>query len=1051
MTTTRRSSRWGTPLLLALAACSSERDPTPVGVVEQELTTSTTVSFQDGIDGYSGTTDAVLSQNRPTTNYGSATSLSVDGDDPTFTGRDLSAVLRWDVSSIPPTAVVTSATLTVYVTDAIATGYPIYGLNKLFTESQTTWNLQRTGVAWTAAGAQAAADRDSTPLATLTAPAKGTRTVSLNAAGLAEVQAWITDPASNFGVIVASTSITDKLVFASRAASTVSQRPKLTVTYELTTGCDSAADCADGDACTEDACVGGECTSSPLPGCCRTNADCDDGDACTADACTANACGHEPIPGCCLADGECDDGDVCTADACLANACRHGAIAGCCYADAECDDENACTADLCAGNACDNAVIPGCCLVDAECDDGNACTADLCAEHACAHAAVAGCCLVDAECDDGNACTVDLCAEHACAHAAVAGCCLVDADCDAADGCTLGGACVGGVCVGGEPRDCDDRDPDTVDSCLDGLCQHARTVETTWTFRNGENGYDGMIDGMIAGDSTTTNYGLATVLTVDSSPARAALMAWDLSAIPADVTVISAALSLYVGGSSTASSATANPLFTVNRPWAELEATWLLAQTGVPWATAGAKGTADRGQVSLGTTPVNVSGSVTIALNAAGVAQVQSWVADPAQNYGLIIATASNSDGLYFYSSEDGDLAHRPLLTVTALTTTVTTDPGGEGGAGGSGGSGGAGGADEGPGGAGGAGAGAGGSGGAGGIDGGAGGTGGVVEPEAFGFFVFSDSHVEAASSPPFSAALAQMEALANAPAAPPTIGTFSVGDHTETGTTAQWNYHRALVSGWVDGAATAFGGDPPRYLGVPGNHDILVSSTWLADWNLTFSGAQGLGVNSSSAGVYYTVEHGSALFVVRDTNKATSSSTAHTTDPQLLDLAATLAASSHPFKFLFYHRPFYYCGAGGLTTTPAALPYLDLAARHDVDVVFNGHSHVYSRTCRMNASHACTGSLDGTVQIEVGTVGASDARLRALNTATQTRSGYDSTGTYRTYSYACQVGNGYEATLGSSRTFVHVVVEGCRATLRTYAVGNATPIDSLVIDHCSA
>jgi len=90
-------------------------------------------------------------------------------------------------------------------------------------------------------------------------------------------------------------------------------------------------------------------------------------------------------------------------------------------------------------------------------------------------------------------------------------------------------------------------------------------------------------------------------------------------------------------------------------------------------------------------------------------------------------------------------------------------------------------------------------------------------------------------------------------------------------------------------------------------------------------------------------------------------------------------------------------------------------------------------------------------VQIEVGTVGASDTRLRALNTATQTRTGYDSTGTYRTYSFACQVGNAYEATLGSSRTFVHVVVEGCRATLNTYAVGNSTPIDSLVIDRCSS
>jgi len=31
------------------------------------------------------------------------------------------------------------------------------------------------------------------------------------------------------------------------------------------------------------------------------------------------------------------------------------------------------------------------------------------------------------------------------------------------------------------------------------------------------------------------------------------------------------------------------------------------------------------------------------------------------------------------------------------------------------------------------------------------------------------------------------------------------------------------------------------------------------------------------------------------------------------------------------------------------------------------------------------------------------------------------------------------------------VVVEGCRATLNTYAVGNSTPIDSLVIDRCSS
>jgi hypothetical protein len=56
----------------------------------------TTVSFQDGVfpdTTYSGTQDTTLSQNDPNSNFGSNTTLYVDGDNPPGSGKDKSALV----------------------------------------------------------------------------------------------------------------------------------------------------------------------------------------------------------------------------------------------------------------------------------------------------------------------------------------------------------------------------------------------------------------------------------------------------------------------------------------------------------------------------------------------------------------------------------------------------------------------------------------------------------------------------------------------------------------------------------------------------------------------------------------------------------------------------------------------------------------------------------------------------------------------------------------------------------------------------------------------
>jgi hypothetical protein len=191
-----------------------------------------TKAFQNGVapsSTYAGTRDTYISEASPTTNYGTATPLLLDGD--TTGGKDAYVLLKWDVTAIPSGSTVQSAKVKFYVTNASTQTYEFYALNRAWVETQATWNLAATGSSWSVPGAKGSTDRGSTVRGTVTATATGAVTVTLNSSGVSLVQSWVNSPSSNHGFLLADSANADSLQFASREATTASQRPRLEVTY----------------------------------------------------------------------------------------------------------------------------------------------------------------------------------------------------------------------------------------------------------------------------------------------------------------------------------------------------------------------------------------------------------------------------------------------------------------------------------------------------------------------------------------------------------------------------------------------------------------------------------------------------------------------------------------------------------------------------------------------------------------------------------------------------------------------------------------------------
>jgi hypothetical protein len=220
---------------LGVVGCASgDRDGGDGSQGELAIATYTT-AFQDGVSptaSYAGTRDTMLEQDHPSTSHGGDPRLSVSGDTPGGSGKDLVALLRWDLAAaIPSNAIVRGARITLTVTDRADQPYSLFELLRAWDEGTATWKLASSSVDWGSNGADDATDRATASLGVIRAASTGTFTFTLNSAGIAAVQRWVDDPSTNHGVILAGTGNDNRLELQSREGSR-SGRPRLEVAWD---------------------------------------------------------------------------------------------------------------------------------------------------------------------------------------------------------------------------------------------------------------------------------------------------------------------------------------------------------------------------------------------------------------------------------------------------------------------------------------------------------------------------------------------------------------------------------------------------------------------------------------------------------------------------------------------------------------------------------------------------------------------------------------------------------------------------------------------------
>jgi hypothetical protein len=184
-----------------------------------------TVTFQQGQNGYTGTMDTYIDQFTPTATYGNIDRLEVRYYDPgTGLQEHMITLLRFDLSSIPANATVTSASLQLWNTRAAANdASDVVVLGK----ATSSWNDQWTWSMGVPGSSSSGVTCPSVASYTLSPATPELYTIS----GLASlVQGWVTTPATNLGMVFSTTSNLN-IRFASSEYATAQYRPALTVTY----------------------------------------------------------------------------------------------------------------------------------------------------------------------------------------------------------------------------------------------------------------------------------------------------------------------------------------------------------------------------------------------------------------------------------------------------------------------------------------------------------------------------------------------------------------------------------------------------------------------------------------------------------------------------------------------------------------------------------------------------------------------------------------------------------------------------------------------------
>ncbi len=181
--------------------------------------------------------DTYVTQTGSDSNHGTLTSLAVQaGAQPTYT------YLRFNLSQVPAGSSVTKATLRLFVTAVTTPGaFDIRLAGGPWSESALTWNSQPgSGPGSLVVGGGCAnpipATADPThPLCITTGQVDGYVIIDITS----QVQAWITNPASNYGIVLVPTSgYSTSVAFDSKESSATSHDPTLNI---MVTGVNGSA------------------------------------------------------------------------------------------------------------------------------------------------------------------------------------------------------------------------------------------------------------------------------------------------------------------------------------------------------------------------------------------------------------------------------------------------------------------------------------------------------------------------------------------------------------------------------------------------------------------------------------------------------------------------------------------------------------------------------------------------------------------------------------------------------------------------------------------
>ena len=165
--------------------------------------------------------DSYLRQSSPFTNYGTDPFLLADRKDKdpdnTVVGEVIS-VLQWDVSAIPPEAIVQSANITLNLFDTSKKAYNIYAAQVPWSQDTVTWNDFST---------QSAIGNEI--LGTIAPNINGENVIDLTPAGLNLIQGWIDGSISNNGIVIQSGGSNNGIGLDSSEAA--SGQPTITINY----------------------------------------------------------------------------------------------------------------------------------------------------------------------------------------------------------------------------------------------------------------------------------------------------------------------------------------------------------------------------------------------------------------------------------------------------------------------------------------------------------------------------------------------------------------------------------------------------------------------------------------------------------------------------------------------------------------------------------------------------------------------------------------------------------------------------------------------------